>query len=110
MNWELLIATCAFAVLIGYINISTCISKYKLWIKQGQLASVIPSWKGTKKPIIWCIIWFFIECLSLPGFIILSVLGGEAELIIAPFIFTVVYIIMINIIYAIVINLKKNIK
>ena len=107
MDLELLIATSGFVLLIGYVVISTCINKYKLWIKKEQLVILFPSWQGTNKPFVWWIIWSFIEFLSIPLFIALTMRGG-VELIIAPFIFTCIYIVIIHIIYAIVFLIVKS--
>ena len=108
MNWSLFIAICLCSLLIGYINISESIGKYKKWIKKGELIQCIPTWKDTKKPLIWYIIWLFVEWLSFPGFIILSILGKTATAIVAPLFLVGCYFVIVHIAYAIGFYITKN--
>ncbi len=107
MDLELLIAISGFVLLIGIINLIDAIARYKKWLKNNEMIAYFPIWKGTKIPLIWYIIWVFIDFLSIPLFIALAIRGG-VELIIAPFIFTCIYIILIRIIYAIIFSIVKS--
>ena len=101
MNWSLFIAICLCSLLIVYINIYESVGKYKKWIKEGELIQCIPTWRATKKPLIWYIIWVVVDWLSLPCFIILAILGKTATVIVAPLFLVACYFVLIHIAYGI---------
>ena len=109
MDWSLFIGIFLFSLLISYINISESVGKYKKWIKEGELIQCVPAWKDTKKPLIWYIIWLFTEWLSLPGFIILAILGKTVAVIVAPLFLVACYFVLIHIAYSIGFYIMKNI-
>lgn len=100
MDWELFVAILLCSLLIGCINILDSIAKYKKWISMRELIQCVPAWKDTKKPLIWYIIWNGIEWLSLPGFIVLAILGKTATVILVPFFLTACYFVLIQMFYA----------
>lgn len=108
MDRELFVAILLFSLLIGCINILDSIAKYKKWISMRELIQRIPAWKDTKKPLIWYIIWLVIEWLSLPGFIILAILGKTVTVILAPFFLTACYFVLIQMFFAMFFYIVKE--
>ncbi len=109
MELDLVIAICLCSLLIGCVNILDSIGKYKKWISLGGLIQRIPAWKDTKKPLIWYILWLFIDWLSLPSFIVLAILGKTVTVIIAPLLLIACYFILIQIVYAICFHIVKKV-
>lgn len=108
MDLELFVAILLFSLLIGCINILDSIAKYKKWISIRELIQRVPAWKDTKKPLIWYILWLVIEWLSLPGFIVLAILGKTVTVILAPFFLTACYFVLIQMFYAMFFYIVKK--
>lgn len=108
MDLELLIATSGFVLLIGIINLIDAIARYKKWLKNNEMIAYFPIWKGTKIPLIWYIIWVFIDFLSLPLFICLALYGNDVGALLACLLIVAGYIILIRIIYAIIFSIVKS--
>ena len=110
MYWELFIAIIGISLLIIFINITDCFIKFTGLIKGGKILEYFPSWGGTKKPLLWYIIWSIVEFLDLPLFIVVAVLNGSTEYLLVSFLLTVpTYIILYEIIYVIATYIQKQI-
>lgn len=108
MTLELLIAMFGYAILIGSVNLIDAIEKHKKWLKKDELILYFPTWKGTKKPLIWYFIWVCIDCLSLPFFMGLALYGNDVGALLACLLIVVGYIILVRIMYAIVFLIVKR--
>ncbi|MBO5412035.1 MAG: hypothetical protein J6A38_02995 [Clostridia bacterium] len=109
MNLGLFIATFAWGLLIGAIDLFDGIERYKKWLKKKELIGYFPTWEGTKKPLIWYIIWVFIDCLNLPLFIGFAIFGDDTGALLACALIVVGYMFVVRIIYLIVFFLTRNV-
>ena len=108
MDLELLIAILAWTVLIIVINLITAIERYKKWLKKGELIFHFPKWEGTKKTLIWYVVWTFLDGLSIPIFLGVSFYAYNIEALLACGLIVAGYIVVSRIIYGVLSLMIRN--
>lgn len=113
MDSTYLIMILMFLLLTIGVNVTDCWLQYKTLIKEGKLIKRIPTWKDTKKPMLWYVVWSIIFWFDLVGFLIVALIVNSTELLIGVYFLTVppyliIYELAYGIIYLIIIKKSKK--
>ncbi len=54
--------------LVGMLDVGTVQCLYKTFLKSESLFAVFPTWKDTKKPFYWFLVWSIIFCTNVVGY------------------------------------------
>ncbi|MDE6200643.1 MAG: hypothetical protein K2M47_02015 [Clostridiales bacterium] len=104
--------------LIGMQDVGTVQCQYKTFLKSESLLAVFPTWKDTKKPFYWFLVWSIIKCTDVVAYTAFWFIYANGfavaiiifSLTISFLVFMIIYFIfesIISIIYRIINKIRK---